>query len=373
MALGIRMRKETAGTNLIQQIKEAACISDVAAQYGDVRHSGPDRSVCRCLCGHNSDRHPSFMLYEGDNHFHCFACGRHGSVIDLVMLVENCNLTMAISMLKRRYLYGDPTQTPRRVVRPGTPMEAEKEVLPEVRTALNAAATHYQRILRTKPAVLGYLKALCPNGRGLDDRAIERLRVGYSDGQTLARVLHSAGINLGLAARIGLLSQYGESMCGRIVFPVLKGDDVVFMIGRTLQGERMPKYLGLSDGLVHKRPMQCGQPERGVIVVEGPFDYAALVQWGFDATYQLVALLGTGHTRAVSDLACMVPKPRVLIALDQDKAGQDAALRLMSALVERGLRVTVLNWEGAKDCGELLQRGELGKATFECALAKADP
>ncbi len=350
----------------LRRIKEAASISDVAAQYGEVKRSGPDRFVCRCLCGHNSDRHPSFMLYEGDNHFHCFACGRHGSVIDLVALAENCGLTAAIGMLKRRYLYGETTQVPRQVLRPEPPKNLGKMTLPEVRCILNAAVRHYQQVLCARPAVLGYLKA-----RGMSDRTTAFLRVGYSDGQSLARALHDAGMNLGMAARVGLLSPYGEAMRARVVFPVLEGDDAVFLIGRTLQRDGEPKYLGLPDGLAHKQPMRRGQPERGVIVVEGPFDYAALVQWGLDATFQLVALLGVGHTKAMSDLARTETKPRVLIALDQDRAGQDGALRLVSALTEHGVSSAVLQWNGAKDCGELLQQGEQGRVTFERALSNA--
>ena len=33
------------------------------------------------LCPFHNDRHPS--LYVSDDHYHCFACGEHGDVIDL--------------------------------------------------------------------------------------------------------------------------------------------------------------------------------------------------------------------------------------------------------------------------------------------------
>ena len=364
------MHEETHADDAIDRIKAAARISDVAAQYGEVKPSGTDRSVCRCLCGQNSDRHPSFMLYESDDHFHCFACSRHGSVIDLVMLAENCDLKTAIEKLKQRYLYGDVTSAPQPVSRPAPPVEVEKAVSLDTRTVLNAAVTHYQHVLTSSVVAMNYLRNAGPSGRGLSTDTIARLKIGYSDGQTLARELHSAGVSLGLAAHVGLLTQYGEMMRSRIVFPVLNGDDAVFLIGRALRKEQEPKYLGLPDGLAHKQPMRCGQPQRGVIVVEGPVDYAALVQWKLDADFQLMALLGVGHTKAVNDLTLMRPKPRVLIGLDQDQAGHDAALKLMSALTERGIRTTILTWPGAKDCGELLQLGDRGKGIFERALEK---
>ena len=47
-----------------------------AEQYGiDVNHYG------MVLCPFHNDRHPS--LYVSDDHYHCFACGEHGDVIDL--------------------------------------------------------------------------------------------------------------------------------------------------------------------------------------------------------------------------------------------------------------------------------------------------
>ncbi len=370
--MNTRTHEETRANDVIDRIKAAARISDVAAQYGEVKPGGTERSVCRCLCGQNSDRHPSFMLYESDDHFHCFACGRHGSVIDLVMLAENCDLRTAIEKLKQRYIYGDAAaDTPRTVARPAAPVEIAKVVSPETRAVLNTAVAHYQHVLAGNTTALYYLKNAGPDGRGLSVDTITRLRIGYSDGQTLARALHGSGVNLGLGAQVGLLTQYGEMMRSRLVFPVLEGDDAVFMIGRALRKEQEPKYLGLSDGLAHKQPMQCGQPDRGVVIVEGPFDYAALVQWRLDAHFQLMALLGVGHTRAVNDLLLMRPKPRVLIALDQDQAGHDAALKLMSTLTDRGIRTTILTWPGAKDCGELLQQGDHGKGIFERSLEKA--
>ena len=44
--------------------------------YGiDANHHG------MALCPFHNDRHPS--LYVSDDHYHCFACGEHGDVIDL--------------------------------------------------------------------------------------------------------------------------------------------------------------------------------------------------------------------------------------------------------------------------------------------------
>jgi DNA primase len=287
------------------------------------------------------------------------------------MLAENCDLRAAIDLLQRRYVFEDMRDAPRRVLRPEPLSRTVSVVSSETRRVLNVAVSHYQQVLSTHPAMLDYLNAPGRGGRGLKDQTIERLKIGYSDGLTLARALHTADVNLGLAAQIGLLSPHGEMMRSRIVFPVLDEADPVFMIGRAVQRDQEPKYLGLPDGLAHKQPMRCGRSDRTAIVVEGPMDYAALVQWGLDAEFQLMALLGTGRTRAMGHFMALSPKPRVLLALDQDQPGQDATRRFMSELAGCGVHATILTWHGAKDCGELLQQGERGKAAFEQALAQA--
>ena len=92
---------------IVDDIKSLAPISDVAARYAEVKRRGR-LSVCRCLCGQNTDRNPSFTLYDDDNHFHCYACGRHGSVIDLVMLAEGLDFRAAVEQLQRDYLLHQP-------------------------------------------------------------------------------------------------------------------------------------------------------------------------------------------------------------------------------------------------------------------------
>jgi DNA primase len=318
------------------------------------------------VCGGNDRFH--VKEHNGIGYFFCRSChydvgGRlWHDAIDYLAWTRGMCFRDAVAYLGG--WAGEPSALPVRR-RPAPQLQPIQSISPAVREVLNAAVAHYQATLREHTGVETYLAA-----RGLANVTIDRLQIGYSDGASLGRALYDAGINLGLAAQIGLLSPLGERMYGRVVFPVLEGPDAVYLIGRALRGDHLPKYLGLPDGPTHKRPMQCGQARRGVILVEGPVDYAALLQWGLDADYHLMALLGTAHGRTVQQLTSMSPRPRVAIALDQDQAGLDAAQRVTRELVERGLNTTILTWTGAKDCGELLQQGERGRAAFAQALAQ---
>ena len=62
--------------NLFEVVKASINAQEAAQAYGiDVNRHG------MALCPFHNDRHPS--LYVSDDHYHCFACGEHGDVIDL--------------------------------------------------------------------------------------------------------------------------------------------------------------------------------------------------------------------------------------------------------------------------------------------------
>ena len=62
--------------DIFTTVKAAVTLRQAAEHYGlQVRRNG---MTC---CPFHNDRHPS--LYVSDDHYHCFACGEHGDVIDL--------------------------------------------------------------------------------------------------------------------------------------------------------------------------------------------------------------------------------------------------------------------------------------------------
>ena len=62
--------------DIFTTVKAAVTVRQAAEHYGlQVRRNG---MTC---CPFHNDRHPS--LYVSDDHYHCFACGEHGDVIDL--------------------------------------------------------------------------------------------------------------------------------------------------------------------------------------------------------------------------------------------------------------------------------------------------
>jgi DNA primase len=346
-----------------REVKARCPIEDVAAQYREVRPSGAARFVCRCLCGRNTDRRPSFTLYKRDNGFHCFACGAHGSVIDLVMLAEGCDFRTALLRLE-----GNAGPTVRCRLEPVSERKRESSCLtPTDQSILNLAAAWYHTQLLNSPKTLRYVVA----ERGLTRETISKLKIGYSNGRMLIRHIHAQGLLVLRLLTLGLVTaRYTELLTSRVIFPAMQSGNVVYMIGRVVSNTtKRVKYLGLPDGLVHKQPMVVGTPRLGVIWVEGPFDVAALVQWGLAADYRIVGLLGTAHASMHRILAECPPESPHYLALDQDDAGERAAQAMFTELTPQ--RAERVSWAGAKDCGELLTLGECGQVRFLHALAAA--
>lgn len=66
-------------------------------------YEGELRTVANRLsgkCPFHEERTPSFFIFTDDNHFHCFSCARHGSVIDYIMELKDFDFKQAIDFLK---------------------------------------------------------------------------------------------------------------------------------------------------------------------------------------------------------------------------------------------------------------------------------
>jgi DNA primase len=66
------------------------------------------------VCPFHGDRDASLRIYKGTNGWHCFGCGRGGSVIDFVMEQEGCAFPIAVRALDQTFHLGlmDPYENP---------------------------------------------------------------------------------------------------------------------------------------------------------------------------------------------------------------------------------------------------------------------
>lgn len=81
--------------NLAQRMRESVRLADVLALY----HLQPNRAGFLHCPFHSGDRSPSLKVYPDQNTWHCFGCGKSGTVIDFVMEMERCSFVDALKKL----------------------------------------------------------------------------------------------------------------------------------------------------------------------------------------------------------------------------------------------------------------------------------
>ena len=209
---------------------------------------------------------------------------------------------------------------------------------------------------------LSYIK-----DRGLTDKMIDELFFGFiPKGQLLSmmdkreEISSNALLKLGLI-RIDEFGNYKEVFQNRITIPIKdeKGNIVSFA-GRTITDEK-PKYLHTSEtGLFHKKELLYNFDNAKVlsynnelILVEGYMDVAGAKKLGFENT---VALMGVALTEEHLKLI-NANHSSIVFALDNDKAGIDEMLKRIPELLDKNIRVSVIDISKTgnyKDFGDLL-------------------
>ena len=90
------MNTRTAG----QAIRDTVDMEQILALYGYRTKHG---FMC---CPFHGERAPSLKVYAGSGGWHCFGCGRGGSVIDFVMEHEGCSFPVAVRAIDHHLRLG---------------------------------------------------------------------------------------------------------------------------------------------------------------------------------------------------------------------------------------------------------------------------
>ena len=292
----------------VEQLKHRQPLLDnLRQQNWTASLAGPASSEFVGLCPLHPETRPSFYVNAHKNLFYCHGCGQGGDLIRFVQLSRHLSFRQSLAYL-------------------------EQQSSPAVDSAavLEAAAAFHQEQLACYPEALRYLKQ-----RGLRDPAlIQELRIGYAPGGSLRRHLTAQGYSFGLLRRVGLLNADGrDAFYWRVVFPLPQGERIVNLYGRSLGDAFAHRFLPRPKGGLYawEQARQC--PE--VILVEGLFDYAVLLQAGFR---HVTCSLGTHLNACQFRHLCDGPRTVYLtFDVDANGSGQQASQRLAHRLRARGI------------------------------------
>jgi DNA primase len=331
---------------IIDQVRQAADIVDIASQYTTLRRRGRKHVG---LCPFHSEKAPSFTVDSEKQLFHCFGCGVGGDVFTLVMEKENLTFPEALTHLAERYHVPLPQKTR---------LSPELQKLEEKVYRINETAlAFFRRNLFQKgegESALGYLRK-----RGLSDGTIEELKVGYAPNSWNALVTHfqGGGTQPALLEKAGLVlpgqkrPEYYDRFRARVIFPIFSLSGKVVAFGGRTVADADPKYLNSPDTPVYSKgkvlyglnwTKEAVREAGELILVEGYTDFASLYQAGIR---NVAASLGTALTPHQVDIARRATghdSAKIIINYDGDAAGKNAAFRAVPLCFEKGVQTQVL-------------------------------
>jgi DNA primase len=360
--------------DVIAEVKRRADIGAVIGRSVKLTKSG--RNLVG-LCPFHTEKSPSFNVRPDEGFFYCFGCRAAGDVVEFLVRSTGRGFLDVITDLAAET--GVPL--PEVELSPAE-VEAQKERKRLLRV-VELAQVFFRTRLQSDEGRAA--RAYLADVRKLDDKTIEDFGLGFG-GQGdhgLREFLSSQGVGVDDAVAAGVLGR-GERgpydfFRQRITIPIRNArGDVVSFGGRIFGGAAEPRTL--ADGSTRTPPKYLNGPQSPVydksstlyglfeaqpalkqgrpgVLVEGYFDVIAVHRCGLACA---VAPCGTSLTsRHVDELRRRVGEGgRVVVALDADRAGQEAAakavLMLLTADVDAG--VVVLP---DKDPDQLVQTGRV--------------
>ncbi|EGO2727696.1 DNA primase [Enterococcus faecalis] len=329
---------------VIEEVRHRTNIVDIIGQYVQLKKSGKNYMG---LCPFHEERSPSFSVAEDKQIFHCFGCGKGGTVFNFLQEIEGISFPESVKRVADlEHLSVDfDWSEPREVA--DTPENQQRRILLQLHS--KAAELYHHILVNTKigePA-LNYLLE-----RGLTQELIETFQIGFAPQKRdfLSQVFKNEQLDETLFEPSGLFVQrdngtFLDRFYQRIMFPINDPQgNVIAFSGRLLKtadfpGDEMPKYLNSPETtLFNKRETLFNfdkarkeiRKENTVLLFEGFMDVIAAWQSGVKSG---VASMGTSLTNEQIRRLERVAK-EVVICYDGDNAGVQATNRAIQLLQE---------------------------------------
>lgn len=330
-----------------EEIKNRFSVETILARFG--HH--PERGGFY-RCPFHDDRTPSLKV-DGKR-WHCFgACGVGGDVIDLACLLTGKRYAEAVFWFRDTFgLSTMPTNGERPPVPP-----CEKATAGEASTRRERVAAPIAAPPEVLSAFLGLLTLTARGGEYLRGRCISAATArrynlrsldtpGAVIGKMKERFPEDALCASGLFTRRegkegGGYLQFLFSMPS-IIIPIFENGAPVYLVGREIGGARKMKPRGITP-----RPFfgDFAPDEEGdLFLFEGAFDALSFVELFGKGNF--LTLHGLPSVRQFGEIVKSYPCRRVVLALDNDKAGERATAAIQAAHLPAD--VPVERWDTLK-------------------------
>ena len=363
----------------IDELRDRSSIAQVVGRKvaWDARKSNPGKGDYWSPCPFHAEKTASFHVDDQKGFYYCFGCHAKGNVYSFIQETENVNFMEAVEILAREAGMPMPARDPR-----AQEKADHRTVLVDI---MEQAVQFYRLQLRTNAAqsARDYLEK-----RGLPETILEQFQIGYADNSRNGLFQHLTGkgvspddiVDAGLAIKPDDGGNPFDRFRNRIMFPIrdARGRCTAFG-GRAMDANQPAKYLNSPETPLfdkgrslynHQPAREAAGKEQSLIVAEGYMDVIALSQAGFK---HAVAPLGTAITADQLQLMWRIT-PEPIIALDGDKAGLRAAMRLIDIalpLLEAGKSLRFCILPEGQDPDDLIKAS--GAKAMHALLDAAQP
>lgn len=332
----------------IDEVKNRLDLVETVSSYvPDLKQTG--RSW-KARCPFHNEKTPSFVVDPGRGTWHCFgSCATGGDVIEFIRRVEGLEFRDALRLAADRAGV--------ELRKPSAREREERDQHERLLRANEAAAVFFRAALDTPEGADAKTYA---TERGLDDATIELWQIGYApdDWRALTEHLTARGFTIPDLVEAGLVIEGDrgpyDRFRHRLIYPTRDQRRRLIGFGaRALRAEDNPKYLNTpqtplfdKSGSLYGIDQASEAIRRGdrAIVVEGYMDVIAAHQFGFP---EVIASMGTSLTEKQMALLKRYTR-NIVLALDADEAGSEAALRgvQVAANAADHEQVATVDWRG---------------------------
>lgn len=347
----------------LNQIQAQVNIVDIVSQYVQLKKRGKNYFG---HCPFHDERTPSFSVAEEKQIYHCFSCGRGGSVFSFISEIEGLTFVESVAKVV------EVAQLPIEITVPTAKTTVSNEQARLMQAHQLAQDFYHHVLLRTRggEAALTYLEK-----RGYKSETIETFGMGFSlkDRTYVTNLMQQLSLSDKEMEETGLFvgrqDGFIDRFFQRIMIPLRNAQgQVVAFSGRVLPGAenemddtQEAKYLNSPETpLFNKRQFLFNfdlarahiRKENQVVLYEGYMDVIAAWQAG---ARNGVASMGTSLTQEqVATLSRITNE--VVIAYDGDRAGLDATNRAIELLQQAPqIKIAILPLEDGMDPDEYIQ------------------
>ncbi|PHM63293.1 CHC2 zinc finger domain-containing protein [Xenorhabdus ishibashii] len=351
----------------LQHLKAAVPLVAIIEQQGrQLFKRGKDMTV---LCPFHEEKTPSMVITPAKNLYHCFGCDAGGSVLDWVMHTEGLSLRHAVERL-RAVLGHNPAVEP--LVQPE---ELAGDAIGQ-QVLLSRVVAFYHHTLLNAPEAQAYLSKRRLNHPEL----VSHFKLGFAN-RTLAYRLPASKYKAGAEVRrrlqaIGVLRENGrEHLRGSLVVPVMDAQGQIHeLYGRKIGDDLRQSIIrhlylpGAHNGVWNEAALGAS---RTLILCESLIDamsFWVTGQRNVTAAYGVHGVTAD-HWQAFEQYGIK----QVLIAFDNDSAGNDAAVKLAAALAAKGITPLRVVFPSGRDANEYLCQVAEPETAFALLLDSAVP